>query len=304
MAALVSICIPTYNYGRYLADSIGSALRQSYAHYEVLVVDNASDDGTPELVEQLRSRDQRVSYHRNARNLGMTANFNRCLELAQGKYIKFLCADDTLAETCVEKMVSAIEVRPEVKLVGCRRAYFEEVGADRRRTAAYAALGKTVPGETVIRQCFFRGNLIGEPTAVLFRKADVDAGFDENYQQALDMEMWFRLLEPGLFVFIDETLCGIREHRTRGTEDNLKAGKVAADKVRLFEAYATKPYLLGTVLERLQWDSRMASSVARERAAGSTRYKDSVLEAVYHRRLFQNILVPLLTLFTHFRSTP
>jgi len=139
---------------------------------------------------------------------------------------------------------------------------------------------------------------------VLFRKADVNAGFDESYQQALDMEMWFRLLESGLFAFINETLCGIREHRTRGTEDNLRAGKVAADKVRLFEAYGGKPYLLGNMLERLQWDSRMASSVARERAAGSARYKDSVLNAVYHRRLFENVLVPLLSIFTHFRSTP
>ena len=90
---LVSICIPSYNYARYLPECLNSAIAQTYPNFEVVVVDNCSDDGTPELVAEYCRRYNRIVFHRNSENIGMTANFNRAMELARGKYIKFLCAD-------------------------------------------------------------------------------------------------------------------------------------------------------------------------------------------------------------------
>ena len=113
---LVSICIPTYNYRHYLSDALDSALAQEFADIEIVVVDNCSDDGTPDLVEAYCRRDSRVIFHRNSRNLGMTANFNRSMALARGKYVKFLCADDILATDCVGKMVAVLEADPDVRL--------------------------------------------------------------------------------------------------------------------------------------------------------------------------------------------
>jgi glycosyltransferase involved in cell wall biosynthesis len=299
-APLVSICIPTYNYRRFLPDALESALAQSMRDIEVIVVDNHSDDGTMDLLGEFARRDARVMPHRNETNVGMTANFNRCLELARGKYVKLLCADDVLTADCVEQLVAAMEERSDTRLAGCARYYFREPGKP-MRTTAYASSRRSVPGSAVVRECFFAGNLVGEPTAVMFRRSDAGQGFDAQYSQAFDMEFWFRLLTDGWFTFLPEALCGVREHERSGTADNLRSGRVTQDKVRLFAEYAGRPYLGGTLMERLRWDGRMASSVAREVAAGSLRDGAEVLGAVYYPTLFSIATLPLARAFAAVR---
>lgn len=299
--ALVSICIPTYNYRSYLPDALESAMRQDHENIEIVVVDNCSDDGTPELVEEYRQRDDRIVFHRNPRNIGMTANFNRSMELARGKYVKFLCADDMLEKNCVSKMVDVLETRSDVTLVGCRRRVFDN---DKRILAKVGYDERTLSrdGRQVIRECYFKGNLIGEPTAVLFRKADIVTGFDENYYQALDMELWFRLLEKGSFVFLADTLCAVREHNSSGTANNLRTGKVSADKVRLFGQYASRPYLKGTIAERIRWDARMASSIAKQAAAGALPGASAVHGGFYFPLFSRAALIPLASILARIRG--
>ena len=296
----VSICIPTYNYCEYLPYALDSALAQSRKDIEVVVVDDNSTDGSVAVVKEYTRRDNRVVLYENPQRLGLTRNFNQSLRLARGKYVKFLCADDVLDEKCVERMVLAFEAEPDAKLVGCRRYFFnddKQVIGER----GYGRKSQVVSGHRAIRKNFFSGNLIGEPTAVLFRKADVVAGFDEYYYQALDMELWFRLLENGSLVFLAETLCGIREHDSRGTANNLRAGKITADKVRLFEQYGSRPYLCGSLAERIRWDARMASSVTREVAAGAGKSAKAVNKVFYFPRFSSSVLIPIADVLTKIR---
>ena len=288
----VSICIPTYNYRRYLADALDSALAQTFADIEIVVVDNCSDDGTPELVSEYCRKDDRVVFHRNTENIGMTGNFNRAINLARGKYIKFLCADDVLASECVGRLVGVMEGNPGISLAACKREMFH---ADRPdfRSGIHGNRAKVVAGTQAIRDCFFVRNYIGEPTAVLFRKSDVGSGFDGRYYQALDVDLWFRLLEGGSLAYVGDPLCGVREHYATGTANNLRAGRITADKVRLFEHYAHKPYLRGTVAEKIRWDARMASSMAKQAAAGAEVGMEAVREAMYFPRFSGSMLVPL-----------
>ena len=296
----VSICIPSYNYYRYLACALDSALAQSWKDVEILVVDDRSEDGSVALVREYAERDPRVVLYENPQRLGLTQNFNQCLRLARGKYIKFLCADDVLDGQCVERMVAAIEAESDAVLVGCRRYFFnDEMRVIGER--GYARKNQIVSGQRAIHKCFFSGNVIGEPTAVLFRKADAIAGFDETYYQALDMELWFRLLEKGSLVYLAGTLCGVREHDSRGTANNLRAGKITADKVRLFEKYASRPYLGGTTAERIRWDARMASSVTREVAAGAAESPEAVKKAFYFPRFSMSVLTPIASVLTRIR---
>src|SRR6202021_2760472 len=74
----VSICIPTFNSAGMLADAIQSALKQTYEHLDVLVVDNCSTDETELIVKNFMSRDPRLRYLKQARNIGMPGNFNTC----------------------------------------------------------------------------------------------------------------------------------------------------------------------------------------------------------------------------------
>lgn len=284
-APLVSICVPAYNYGAFISDALESALAQSFGDFEVVVSDNCSTDNTREVVERFLQRDPRVRYELAPEHVAMQANFNRCLSLARGEYVKFLCADDLLEARCVERMLEVLAGQPETKLVACaRRAFHNDMAHG--RVLRYARGELSCAGQAAIRRCFFMGNLIGEPTAVMFRRADAHDGFSARFVQLIDMEMWFRMLENGGFAFVPDVLCAIREHDAQATRRSLSSGQVTADKELLFAEFSWKPYLQGTLFERLLWDFRMAWSAQRERASGHVRAPSA---SVY----FQGLRAPM-----------
>lgn len=283
---LVSICIPTFNYAMFLGDALTSARAQTCADIEIIVSDNCSTDDTPRLMAEWARRDPRIRYHRNERNIGMQGNFNRCLQLAVGKHIKFLCADDVLEPACVQRMVEVLESRSDVALVACRRE-ITDGGLRRLGYLAYPGNSRFVPGTDVIRRCFFRGNLIGEPTAVMFRKSQGGRGFNDAYSQVFDLEMWFHLLEHGSFAYIPEPLCKFRRHQAQGTRGNLGSARILADRQRLFREFAPRPYLRGDLAQKLLWDLRMAWLLCRDTGAADVSSAADVSRAVYFPRLLR-----------------
>jgi glycosyltransferase involved in cell wall biosynthesis len=94
-SALISICIPSYNYGRYIGDAITSALNQSYSNFEVVVCDNGSTDETFDVLASFRE-DPRVQIYINGETVSMAQNHNAAIAKAKGEYIVMLAADDIL----------------------------------------------------------------------------------------------------------------------------------------------------------------------------------------------------------------
>jgi len=111
---LVSICIPTYNRASMVREAIQSAISQSYPNLEILVVDNASSDNISEVVESFH--DSHLKLFVNKKNLGLFGNFNRCIELAKGKYIHILHSDDSIDPAFTETCVSFLEEHPTVAM--------------------------------------------------------------------------------------------------------------------------------------------------------------------------------------------
>lgn len=121
---LVSIGIPTFNRADQLARALRSALEQTYARLEIVVADNASTDGTPELCAALAHADDRLRVLRRPQNIGATANFNGVVEASRGGFVLLLADDDWLAPDYVERCVSELRARPELALVCGRALYF------------------------------------------------------------------------------------------------------------------------------------------------------------------------------------
>jgi glycosyltransferase involved in cell wall biosynthesis len=111
-APLVSICIPTYNSGATLAETLASIIAQTYSRLEILVVDNASADNTLEVAR--RFDDPRIRIHENAENIGAEGNFNRCIQLAGGVYTAIYHADDLYLPQMVAEQVGFLERHPAV----------------------------------------------------------------------------------------------------------------------------------------------------------------------------------------------
>src|SRR5262245_684457 len=252
---LVSICSPMFDAGPFILDAIASARAQTYQDVEIIVVDNCSRDGSFELAEEAARDDPRIRVHRNASNLGMQRNFGRCLELARGEYIKFLCADDVLEHECVARLVDVLDAQPSVALVVSARRFVDEQ-LHEREVRGYSHQSLSAPGEAAIRRAYVFGNVIGEPTAALFRRAAL-VGISDYYAQLLDLDMWFRVLEHGGFAFVAEPLCKIRMHPRQFTHGNIRSTRILDERVRLFRDYSGRASLRLSWLERLIWDLRL-----------------------------------------------
>src|SRR5437763_399662 len=113
----VTVVIPCYNYGRYLSTAVKSVLDQPGVDVEAIVIDDASTDGSAEIVRELAAADPRVRaiFHRG--NLGHIATYNEGLEQASGDYVVLLSADDALTPGSLARATALLESHPSVGLV-------------------------------------------------------------------------------------------------------------------------------------------------------------------------------------------
>lgn len=121
----VTFIVPCYNLSHLLAECVDSILLQTYRDFEVLIMDDCSPDKTAEVASSFT--DPRVRHVRNEINLGNLANFNKGIDLARGKYIWLISADDRIRSTSVlERYVLLLERHPEVGFVCCPAIKLED----------------------------------------------------------------------------------------------------------------------------------------------------------------------------------
>jgi glycosyltransferase involved in cell wall biosynthesis len=238
--------MPTYNYARYLPEAVESVLNQSYADFELLIIDDCSRDGTRETAERYAAADDRVVFSVNERNLGMVANWNLCLERSRGEYVKFLFGDDTLAHRdALAMMVAMLDSDDGISLVGSPRYLIDEESRVLEQLS-YLPGGVVFPGTGIISRCLCdqrNQNLIGEPSVVMFRKDRAVRGFNPAYRQLVDLEMWFHLLEQGKYAHLDEALSSFRIHAEQQTARNVVSLAYMDDLSLLFDQYLFKGYV-------------------------------------------------------------
>ena len=128
-APRVSIGLPVYNGERYIEEALRSILAQTYADFELIVVDNASTDRTRHICLSYAARDRRVRYYRNPENLGVARNYNRALQLARGAYFRWAAYDDLLAPGNLIRCVEILDGRPDVVLCYPRTINIDGSGA-------------------------------------------------------------------------------------------------------------------------------------------------------------------------------
>ncbi|MGH7550578.1 MAG: glycosyltransferase family 2 protein [Gemmatimonadota bacterium] len=116
MSPLVSLGIPVYNGSPLIERAIVSLLKQDFCDFELIVVDNASTDGTRDLVTELARQDPRIRYYRNSENIGAARNFNRCFELSRGTYFKWSAHDDAHEPSFLRRCLERLETRPDAVL--------------------------------------------------------------------------------------------------------------------------------------------------------------------------------------------
>jgi glycosyltransferase involved in cell wall biosynthesis len=223
----VSVCIPTYNGEKYLARCLDSILSQEFGDLEILIVDDRSTDGTREIIESYAVRDKRIRFERNPVNLGMGGNWNRCLELARGEWIKFVFQDDFIEPSCIKILHSASH--KNIPIIFCRRNFIFETGVPERVKKDYLnhliEVNQIFSGLTYISAQKYSEvvldfidkpgfNLIGEPTAVMFHRDVISkfGKFNPYMIQTIDEEFWTRIAVNTGLIYVEEDLATFRLH--------------------------------------------------------------------------------------------
>ena len=113
---LVSVGMPVRNGGRWIRSTIETLLAQDHRDLELIISDNESTDATENVCREIAAADPRVRYYRNAHNLGVDANYNRVVELANGSYFKWASSNDLCSPQFLSACLGILERRPDVVL--------------------------------------------------------------------------------------------------------------------------------------------------------------------------------------------
>lgn len=231
---LVTVCIPTYNGSPYLEACVSSVINQTYKFLEILIIDDGSSDGTMEVISHFTRQDKRVKSILNIRQLGLPRNWNKCLEVATGQWVKFLFQDDLLERTCIEKMLKSAN---NIPIIVCGRKFIlnstsEEYNINfikqyNRYNMEALFNGKTYISPIELRNTVVENliwNFIGEPTAVIFKKKLIEeyGNFNTHLIQICDIEFWIRVASHTGMIFIPEPLVYFRLHDNSTTIRNLR----------------------------------------------------------------------------------
>lgn len=238
----VSVLIPVFNGEHFLPECLDSVLGQDFTDMEILLANDGSSDGSVNLIKRYAAKDRRIRWWDNPRNLGLSGNFNCCLRAAQGEYIKFVLQDDKLlSPATVRLMVTELDQNPGVSLTGSAAQIMDEHSQILEIRKSFKQ--GIQDGLKTARRCLEgTTNFIGEPSVVMFRRAQAGRGFDEDFRQLVDLEMWIHLLSKGQFAYFSEPLCGFRRHRKQQTEVNRRRIPTGTEELMLLGKYYRDPW--------------------------------------------------------------
>jgi glycosyltransferase involved in cell wall biosynthesis len=210
----VSICIPTFNRAGFIRRAIDLALAQEGPDLEVVVLDDASTDGTYEIASSYA--DSRLRVERDGRHYGLGDNFNRALDAARGDYVKILCDDDFLYPGAVSQLAGALDRFPQATMATSAWNLLDAPGAQIRKMALMnggAPEGTLIDLRRVVKSSYLWRNRIGSPSSVMLRKTALSGlRFNPEYRQMMDWDLWLQLLNRGPLAYLPQVLTAYQWH--------------------------------------------------------------------------------------------
>ena len=205
----ISVVMSVYNAEKYLSEAIGSILSQTLGDFEFILVDDASTDGSPALLERYAALDGRIVLLKNPENIGLTKSLNRGLAVARGEYIARMDADDISVPERFAKQAAFLDAHPDYSFVSCIGRYIDENGNPEQlrlfpetNEEIYAMMPKV--------------DAVMHP-GVMFRRDDIAkiGNYCEDFRVVQDYDLWFRGMAAGYrFYNIQEPLLLFRRNES------------------------------------------------------------------------------------------
>lgn len=202
----VSIIMSVYNTEElYLRKAIESMLNQTFTNFEFIIVMDCPEDNSEDIVAEYLEQDDRIRVIYNEENLGLTKSLNRALEIATGRYIARMDADDFSVPTRLEVQYSYLETHPEIGVVG---GHVYTGNKKHRSMTAW----NTNPETTKVQMLFHNAG-VPHPTAMFRREINGEpVRYNEKILKSQDFELWSRLVHRTRIVVLDEVFLIYRIH--------------------------------------------------------------------------------------------
>ena len=220
----ISVCIPTYNGAKYIAQTIESILNQTFTDFEIIVSDDGSSDKTLEIVGLFN--DPRIVRIDRLSKVGAEANWNNAVANASASLVKLVCQDDLLYSQCLEVEVETMSKSENQDVSFCFHLRDFVTPNSRKlsaRRVGYSNLQKYSKTEILTKVVRSGGNPIGEPMAVTMRKLSLNSAGKFRGDYVIDLDMWSKLSDQGSALFIEQHLSAFRISKTSWTSSLKKS---------------------------------------------------------------------------------
>lgn len=238
----ISVCLPVYNDADTVGETISSLLGQSHSNFEIVVSDNASSDGTREVVASYD--DPRIRYRRNDHNVGAFPNWNLAIRDARGEHIAVYHADDVYHPDILAAESDFLSGHPEAGAVFTMDDWIDEDGRRIGESRLPPELvGRNLHGfHDVFESLLLHGNNFLRCPTFMARRAVFDrVGFFEEqvepFRSARDLEFFLRLLREYPIGIIDRKLVRYRISKRQGTSDAMYLRTGESDHIRVMDHF-------------------------------------------------------------------
>lgn len=196
---VVSVVTRVFNCQRYIAQAIESILDQTFQDFEMVIVDDASTDGTAAILRSYAQRDSRIRVFRNETNQGPVKTMNIGLKQARGEFVAVQDADDLSLPHRLETQVNLLRADPQLAMVGGKGSVVDEEGEELRvSTHEFKDSGE-------VKQ-YLREKHLFIHSSVMFRRRSLEAigGYDEFFLYSHDYDVYLRLAEKYDILYYEE----------------------------------------------------------------------------------------------------
>jgi glycosyltransferase involved in cell wall biosynthesis len=250
---LVSVVIPTHNRREFLLRAADSVLTQSEADLELIIVDDASEDGTADCIAQLQRQDVRVRALRNVVARGGAAARNQGISHSRGQWIAFLDDDDEWMPAKLQRQLQMLQ--SSTVAVACSCDFIMQFSSGRSKLVRVAH-------NPTLQQLLFENELGSTSVCICSRTVLQDiGGFDASLPSAQDQDLWARVRQRGEVLVCTEPLVLYRAHGGRRITNNMLAQYLGARRFyfkhrRLMESHCRRGRMARTCFLMSRQSSR------------------------------------------------
>ncbi len=209
----VSVILPSFNYAQYLHLAIQGVLSQEYSDFELIIVDDCSDDESRKVAEEYRRLDDRVMTIFHAKNRGLACTRNTGLKASSGNFIALCDADDIWLPNKLGIQLEYFRNNDQVGIVHSEASIIDSSGSltGQQFSSLFHLKDQVTSGNLFNELC--RRNFLCVPSVVLRREAlEYAGGFDEGLRSLEDWVCWTKISRKYLFQYVEEPLVQYRMH--------------------------------------------------------------------------------------------